>query len=134
MHSYKSVESNRDILITNASVECLSFNGHEGHSRGLGAGQCNDKWDGVIGLGNQWHSLTTDYDPQYENIDKSVLIERESQYTNLQTAPEHDLDSRLDMNPLGLGLESHLFENIQGGPPHQHGISDKKFKNTVLFH
>jgi hypothetical protein len=80
MHSCKWVESNCDIPIKNANVECLSFNGHEGQSGGLGAGlgQCNDKWDCVIGLGKQWHSLTTNYDPQYENIDTSVLTERVS--------------------------------------------------------
>jgi hypothetical protein len=75
-------------------------------------------------LGNQWYSLTTDYDHQYKNIGKSVLIERESEYTNLQTAPEHDLDSQLDINSLGLGLESHLFENIQWGASHHHGLND----------
>jgi hypothetical protein len=134
-HSCKSVESNHDIQIKNASVGCLSFNGNEGQSGGLGAGlrQCSDKWDCVIGLGNQWHSLTTDFDPQYENIDKSVLIERESEYTNLQTAPDHDLDSRLDTNSLGLGLESHLFENVQGEPPTSTAKVTKILMNMTLF-
>jgi hypothetical protein len=59
MHSCKSVEGNRDIQIKN---------GHEGQSGGLGAesGYCSDKRDCVIGLGNQWYSLTTDYDHQYK--------------------------------------------------------------------
>jgi hypothetical protein len=80
MHSCKSVKGNHDIQIQNASAECLSFNDHEGQSGGLGAEFSNgyDKWDFVIGLGNQWHSLTTDFDPQYKNTSKSVLIERVS--------------------------------------------------------
>jgi hypothetical protein len=80
----------------------LSFNDQEGQSRGLGADldNCNKKGYCAIGLGNQWYSMTMDYDP------------------------EHVLDSLLDTNSLGIGLESHLFENTQRGASHQHGLSD----------